>query len=192
MVSSSSSDERSLNVSSCSLTRNKVGGGAKYILFLLHKVSYTYSTMMKLGTIIPSLKKIEKNVERGFVRAICSDHLQIVFLRYFSKTVFEVIFGGRNTSSTAFKPSILEWTIQLSTMIANFRLSPSNLLSSHPIFCLCSIMTRKVIEIFESYRFQHLFCRSTCNCQSCQPDFALFTTVIFVIFTCRIFLKRLR
>ena len=112
--------------------------------------------MVKLGTVITSLKKIEKVGERGFVRAICSDHLQIVFLRYFSKTVFEVIFGGRNTSSTAFKPSILEWTIQLSTMIANFRLSPSNHLSSHPKFCLCSIMTRKVIDISESYQF-HCF-----------------------------------
>ena len=102
-----SSVERSLNVSSCSITPKKVGDEQKSSFPFLNKTCYAYSTTMRLRTIIHSLKKIQKVVERGFVCVICYDNLWIVFLRYFSKTVFEVIFGGRNTSSTAFKPSIL-------------------------------------------------------------------------------------
>ena len=122
--------------------------------------------------------------------------------------VFKVVFGCRNTSSTAFKPSIIGCAGQLSTIRITLRYSFSDFsLSSfthwskwklHPTFHLQSITTWKAFDLFKvpwfrrftNYKYWKLLSSSTCSCHSNQSNFILFTTTTFLAFHVQGFLGK--
>ena len=95
----------------------------------------------------------------------------MTFLRYFAFReritpwfigwVFEVVFGGRNTSSTVFKPSITVCAGELSTVRITFMIFFIKLFieflypfikeeTLHPTFHLRSITTGKAFDVLKA------------------------------------------
>ena len=131
MVSSSSSAERSLR--SWSL-RASSAASSEMPAFLKQFLTVVSDYLSNCMTSIIDV------VGKPFFASTALMSRWMIFRRYFALRdlitplstywVFEVVLGGRNISSTAFKPSILGCAGQLSTMRAAFRFSLSNVLSS--------------------------------------------------------------